>query len=173
MAGYSFGLLLGALYAATVMVARVGHIRSFAAYASIMSVAVLSHLLWIDPVVWLVLRVIAGFCMAGMVMVAESWINERADNNTRGRILSLYMITNYLGSGCGQLLLNVAKPEEFQLFVIASIIFSLALVPVLLTRSSSPQTVSAHRMPIRELFSVSPVGVVGTVSGGTLQCIGQ
>ncbi|MGI9426185.1 MAG: MFS transporter [Hyphomicrobiaceae bacterium] len=165
MAGYSFGLLLGALYA-VVMVARVGHIRSFAAYASIMSVAVLSHLLWIDPLFWLVLRVIAGFCMAGMVMVAESWINERADNNTRGRILSLYMITNYLGAGCGQLLLNVAKPEEFQLFVIASIIFSLALVPVLLTRSSSPQTVSAHRMPIRELFSVSPVGVVGTVSAG-------
>ena len=93
MAGYSLGLLLGAFYAVRV-VASVGHIRAFAAFASIMSVAVLTHLLIIEPFTWLVLRMVAGFCMAGMVMVTESWINERASNATRGRILSLYMVTN-------------------------------------------------------------------------------
>ncbi len=165
MAGYSLGLLLGALYAVRV-VANVGHIRAFAAFASIMSTAVLMHLLWIEPLFWLVLRIAAGFCMAGMVMVTESWINERAENKTRGTILSLYMVTNYMGSGSGQLLLNIAKPEEFQLFVIASIIFSVALVPVLLTRASSPKPVTPERMSLTGLFKISPVGVVGTISAG-------
>ncbi len=165
MAGYSLGLLLGALFAVQV-IRQVGHIRSFAALASIMSVAVLGHLLWVDPIFWLVLRTIAGFCMAGMVMVTESWINERAGNETRGQILSLYMITNYLGSGGGQLLLNIAPPQEFQLFVIASIIYSLALVPVLLTRATGPSPVPSKRLPIRELYTISPVGLIGTLAAG-------
>ncbi len=165
MAGYSLGLLLGALFAVRV-ITQVGHIRSFAALASVMSVAVLGHLLWVDPIFWLILRTIAGFCMAGMVMVTESWINERAGNETRGQILSLYMITNYLGSGGGQFLLNIAPPEDFQLFVVASIIYSLALVPVLLTRATGPSPVPSKRMPIRELYSISPVGLVGTLAAG-------
>lgn len=165
MAGYFFGLLLGAFYAVR-LVAAVGHIRSFAAFASIMSVAVLAHLLWIDPFAWLALRIVAGFCMAGMVMVTESWINERSTNKTRGRILSLYMVTNYLGAGLGQFLLTVANPAEFQLFVISSIIFSIALVPILLTQASSPKPASPQRMRFKDLFAVSPVGVVGTVAAG-------
>ena len=167
MAGYFLGLLLGALYAVWV-VAAVGHIRSFAAFASIMSVAVLAHLLRIDPITWLVLRIVAGYCMAGMIMVAESWIHERSTNRTRGRVLSLYMVTNYLGSGLGQFLLTVASPAEFQLFVIASIIFSIALVPILVTQASSPKPVSSERMRFRDLFAVSPVGVVGTIAAGLI-----
>lgn len=165
MAGYFFGLLLGALYAVRV-VAAVGHIRAFAAFASIMSVAVLAHILRIDPVTWLALRIVAGYCMAGMIMVAESWINERATNKTRGRVLSLYMVTNFLGAGLGQFLLTIANPAEFQLFVIASIIFSIALVPILLTRANSPKPVSPRRMRLAEIFAISPVGVVGTIAAG-------
>ncbi len=167
MAGYFLGLLLGAIYAVRV-VAAVGHIRSFAVFASIMSVAVLAHLLRIDPITWLVLRIVAGFCTAGMVMVAESWIHGRATNQNRGRVLSLYMVTNYLGAGLGQFLLIVASPAEFQLFVIASIIFSLALVPILLTRASSPKPISPQRMRFRDLFAVSPVGVLGTIAAGLI-----
>ena len=165
MAGYSVGLLLGALYAVRV-VAAVGHIRAFAAFASIMSAAVLAHVLFIDPVTWFVLRVVAGFCMAGMVMVVESWINERATNNTRGRILSIYMITNYLGAGLGQFMLLVGDPAQFQLFIIASMVYSFALVPILLTRASAPKPSSPRRMKFRELFAISPVGVFGTVCAG-------
>lgn len=165
MAGYFFGLLLGALYAVRV-VAAVGHIRSFAAFASIMSVAVLAHLLKIDPITWTVLRIVAGFCMAGMIMVTESWINERATNQMRGGVLSLYMVTNYLGGGLGQFLLTVANPAEFQLFVIASIIFSLALVPILLTRAITPKSATPGRMSLREMFAISPVGVLGTIIAG-------
>jgi MFS family permease len=165
MAGFSVGLLMGALYAVRV-VAAVGHIRAFAAFASIMSVAVLAHVLFIDPVTWFVLRVVAGFCMAGMVMVVESWVNERTTNNTRGQILSLYMITNYLGAGLGQFMLLVGDPAQFQLFIIASMVYSLALVPILLTRASAPKPGSPQRMKFRELFAISPVGVFGTICAG-------
>ena len=165
MAGFSVGLLMGALYAVRI-VAAVGHIRAFAAFASIMSVAVLAHVLFIDPVTWFVLRVVAGFCMAGMVMVVESWVNERTTNNTRGQILSLYMITNYLGAGLGQFMLLVGDPAQFQLFIIASMVYSLALVPILVTRASAPKPSSPQRMKFRELFAISPVGVFGTICAG-------
>ncbi len=165
MAGFSVGLLMGALYAVRV-VASVGNIRAFAAFASIMSVAVLAHILFIDPATWFVLRVVAGFCMAGMVMVVESWVNERTTNNTRGQILSLYMISNYLGAGLGQFLLLVGDPAQFQLFIIASMVYSLALVPILLTRASAPKPSSPQRMKFRELFAISPVGVFGTICAG-------
>ena len=165
MAGFSVGLLMGALYAVRV-VAAVGHIRAFAAFASIMSVAVLAHVLFIDPVTWFVLRVVAGFCMAGMVMVVESWVNERATNKTRGQILSIYMITNYLGAGLGQFMLLVGDPAQFQLFIIASMVYSFALVPILLTRASAPKPSSPQRMKFRELFAISPVGVFDTVCAG-------
>lgn len=165
MAGHFVGLLLGAIYAVRAVRAA-GHIRAFATFASILSVAVLSHILIIDPVVWFGLRVVAGFCMAGMVMVVESWLNERAVNTTRGQIFSLYMMINYFGSGLGQFALTIADPAEFQLFVIASIIFSLALVPVLMTGASAPKPVSPQRMKFRELYAISPLGVVGTMCAG-------
>lgn len=165
MAGFFIGLLLGATYAVRV-VAAVGHIRGFAAFASIMSIAVLGHVLWIEPVVWFVFRVAAGFCMAGMVMVVESWLNERATNETRGRILSIYMMINYLGSGIGQFMITIEDPARFQLFAIASIIFSLALVPILLTRASTPAQSSPQRMKFHDLYGVSPLGVIGTVCAG-------
>ncbi len=165
MAGFSVGLLMGALFAVRI-VAAVGHIRAFAAFASIMSVAILAHVLFIDPVTWFVLRVVAGFCMAGMVMVVESWVNERATNEMRGQILSLYMITNYLGAGLGQFMLLVGDPAQFQLFIIASMVYSFALVPILLTRASAPKPSSPQRMKFRELYAISPVGVIGTVCAG-------
>lgn len=165
MAGFFVGLLLGAMYAIR-MVTYVGYIRSFAAFASIMSVAVLAHLLYINPLAWFILRVVAGFCLAGMVMVTESWLNGRASNATRGQILSLYMMINYLGSGAGQFLLTVANPEEFELFVIASMVFSIALVPILLTQTTAPKPASPRRMKFIELFRISPLGVLGTVCAG-------
>ncbi|PHQ71354.1 MAG: MFS transporter [Sneathiella sp.] len=165
MAAFFVGMLFGAVYAVRI-VASAGHIRSFAAFASVMSVSVLAHVLIIDPFAWMVLRAVAGFCMAGMVMIVESWLNERSTNTNRGRVLSLYMITNYLGAGMGQFLLNVANPDSFQLFSVASIIFSIALVPILLTRAEAPKPSVPERMKFRDLIKVSPVGVIGTMTAG-------
>ncbi|MDX1434536.1 MAG: MFS transporter, partial [Gammaproteobacteria bacterium] len=165
MAAYFFGLLMGARYAVQV-VANVGHIRAFAAFASVMSVAALVHVLWVDPLVWAVLRCASGFCMAGMIMVTESWLNERSTNQTRGQVLAFYMITNYFSAGCGQFLLTAADPARFQLFSIASIIFSLALVPVLLTRASAPKPAPRERLRIGELWRTSPLGLTGAFCAG-------
>jgi len=165
MSGFFVGMLLGGLFAVRV-IAVVGHIRAFAAFASIMSVAVLAHVLHIDPVIWFLLRVVAGFCMAGMVMVVESWINERSTNKTRGQVLSIYMITNYLCGGLGPFMLLVGDPAQFQLFIIASMVFSFALVPILLTRASAPKPSSPERMKFRNLFGISPVGVFGMICAG-------
>ncbi len=165
MAGYFFGILLGAIFGVRVVVA-VGHIRAFAAFASLMSVTALVHVLLIDPLAWGLMRVVSGFCMAGMIMVTESWLNERATNETRGRVLSFYMITNFAAAGCGQFLLPLADPGQFQLFSVASIIFSLAVVPVLMTRSKAPLPLEPQPLQLPELYRVSPLGFVGACGAG-------
>ena len=165
VASYFFGLLLGGLFAGRA-VTRVGHIRSFAAFASFVSISALLHPLFVTPVAWMLLRMLAGFCMAGMIMVTESWLNEAASNKTRGQILSFYMITNYFAAGCGQFLLTTGDPSQYQLFSLASIIFSLALIPVLLTRAKAPVPVHSTRMHVWTLFRIAPLGVFGVFCCG-------
>jgi len=165
VATYFIGLLLGGLFAARV-VARVGHIRSFAAFASLMSASSLLHPIFVEGYAWMAFRLVAGFCMAGMIMVVESWLNESASNNTRGKILSIYMITNYFAAGCGNFLLTAGDPSNYELFSLASIIFSLSLVPVLLTRTKAPAPALSRRMHVWELYRIAPLGVVGVFCCG-------
>lgn len=165
MAAYFLGLLQGALRAVNV-VAAVGHIRAFAAFASMMSVTALLHVVVVDPIVWCVLRFVSGFCMAGMILVTESWLNARSTNRTRGQVMAFYMVTNYFAAGCGQFLLTVADPARFQLFSVASIIFSLALVPVLLTQASAPNPPKRDPLNLRELWRTSPLGLLGSFCAG-------
>ncbi|MFT5659015.1 MAG: MFS family permease [Gammaproteobacteria bacterium] len=167
VASYFLGLLFGGVFAGRV-VARVGHIRSFAAFASLMSVTALLHPLWITAGSWMMLRMLSGFCMAGLIMVTESWLNERASNENRGQVLSFYMTTNYFAAGSGQLLLSVGDPSQFQLFSIASAIFSLALLPVLLTRAKAPAPMQTARMPLRALYRLAPLGVIGVFCSGLM-----
>lgn len=164
-AGYFAGFLIGALFAVRV-VAGVGHIRAFAAFASIMSISALAPVLWVDPLVWLVTRLVSGYSMAGMITVTESWLNERASNETRGRVFSFYMITNFLAAGCGQFLLLLGDPAAFELFSVASIVFSLALVPVLLTRATGPAPITLHPVRLREIYRTSPLALAGALSAG-------
>jgi len=167
VASYFLGLLLGGLFAGRV-VARVGHIRSFAAFASLMSVSALLHPIWISVGSWMLLRMLSGFCMAGMIMVTESWLNERASNRNRGQVLSIYMITNYFAAGTGQFLLTVGDPSQFQLFSLASVIFSFALLPVLLTRAKAPIPVPARRMGLITLYRIAPLGMIGVLCAGLI-----
>lgn len=165
VAAYFTGLLMGGLFAGRV-VARVGHIRSFAAFASLMSVSALMHPIFVSAYAWMPMRFVSGFCMAGMIMVTESWLNSSATNQTRGKILSFYMVTNYFAAGCGQFLLTVGDPSEFHLFSLASVIFSLALVPVLLTRAKAPVPSYSRSMPVWELYRIAPLGVFGVLCCG-------
>ena len=165
VAAYFLGLLAGGIQAVRV-VAAVGHIRAFAAFASIMSVSALGIVLVIDHFAWAALRFVGGFCMAGMIVATESWLNERCTNQTRGQVMAFYMITNYLAAGCGQFILPLGDPAGFELFCVASIIYSLALVPVLLTRASAPRPSPPERASMPELWKLSPLGLIGATAAG-------
>ncbi len=170
LACYFAGLLLSSFYAAKV-VARIGHIRAFALFASLASTVALGHLLWVNPLYWGVLRAIMGFSMGGMIVVTEGWLNERADNQSRGNILSLYMIITYASLGLSQLFIVMAHPDGFFLFVVVSILFSLALMPILMTQSQAPTPASAARPDIKHLLAISPVGMVGSFAVGVVNGI--
>lgn len=160
MSGYFAGLLLSAFFA-THVISRVGHIRAFAVFASIISASALFHILYIDPYFWASIRLISGFCIGGIIIIIESWLNEMSDNRVRGQVFSFYMITTYAASGSGQLILPLADPKGFILFSVISILFSFALIPVLMTRSPAPRQLPAARMNVVELYRTSPLALAG------------
>lgn len=165
MSAYFFGFIVGCRYAPQ-MVKRVGHIRSFTALASIASASALTHVLAIDAVFWVLLRAITGFCLAGLYMILESWINEAATNETRGRVLSVYRITDLSAATVGQMLLATGDPAQFRLFAVVSIIISLALVPVALTSSAAPRPISNATLDLRRIMRISPLAAVGCLAVG-------
>ncbi|HXV25015.1 MAG TPA: MFS transporter [Alphaproteobacteria bacterium] len=168
MSGYYAGLVLGALYG-KLFIARVGHIRAFAAFAALVSSGSLAHALWFDPWVWMGLRVLSGFCMATLFAAIESWLNEKSGNESRGQVLSLYMITSYVAMGSGQLLVNLWDVDGFESYCLIAILITLSLVPVTLTRVAGPEIATAKPLSFAQLYEISPVGVLGSFSSGLIQ----
>ncbi len=168
MSSYFAGFFAGTWLTPRI-IENVGHVRVFAALASIASVAALVHSLWIDPISWIAMRALAGFSFAGLYVVAESWLNAGSGNETRGRLLAIYMLTQYSGLAIGQLLLIAADPDGFVLFIIASIAVSVALVPILLSPRPAPHFETASPLGLRELIRISPLGAAATVVNGLTQ----
>ena len=160
MSAYFAGFILGCRFNPG-FIKSVGHIRTFVALASIASAAALVHPIVIDVPTWAALRGVTGFCFAGLIMIIESWINERATNANRGRILSVYRVIDLTATMTGNALLATADPADFPLFATVSILMSLALVPIALTRSDAPKPIATARLDVRKLFRVSPVAAVG------------
>ena len=175
MACFFLGFLIGTRLAEHFL-AAVGHIRVFAALASVASGVSVLHLLWINPTSWALLRMVFGLCMAGVYVVVESWLNDMATNATRGRLLSMYMVSSMGGLTLGQLLLNGADPAGFELFVISSVLISAALVPITLSATSAPPLVVPQPLSFRQLVSLAPTGVLTSlcsgISHGTLLGLG-
>ena len=167
MAAYSVGFVLGTLRC-PVVVERVGHIRAFAAFAAIAAISALVHAIVIDPIVWLLLRVVAGFCLAGLFTITESWINASSSNTVRGQVLSVYMTVNYLSYGASQSLLTVIDPGGFQIFSLVAILVALSLVPLALSRTQTPGSVGTHRLRMIEIIRISPLGVAGCIGAGLI-----
>jgi len=159
MAAYFAGFLFGSRVAET-LIAQVGHIRVFAGLASMASAAVLIHALFIDPVTWGLMRFVTGLCMAGLYVTEESWLNDLATNKTRGRLLSMYMTVTMGGMTIGQFLLDAADPGGVRLFLLASVLVSASLIPVVLSASSNPPLVVPERMKLRELADLVPTGII-------------
>lgn len=176
MTGYYAGFLAGA-YFAPARIKNVGHVRMFAAFASIASVSILLHSLHISFLSWFIMRFVTGFCFVGMYTVGESWINDLSDNEHRGQALSIYMIVSMSGSAFGQLFLNISSPETTTLFMLVSILISISLVPILITVSKQPDFSVTEFLTIKQLYKASPLGVVTAIvvggAHGTLWGIGS
>ena len=165
MSTFYLGFLLGSIMTPRITI-KVGHIRVFAAYAALSSAAILVHALIVTVPVWIAMRLISGFCFAGLYIVAESWLNDRASNESRGKLLSLYMVVTYIGVGVGQLLLNLADPLDFELFILVSILISIAVVPLLLSAGLPPTFPDSVRISLPQLFRLTPLGIVSMFAVG-------
>ena len=165
LTGYFVGYFIGAL-TVPMLVSRVGHIRVFAAFASIASIAVLVHSIIINPFTWFLLRAISGFSMVCLYTIAESWLNDRASNKNRGSVLSIYMIILFGSMAVGMFFLNFSKPANFQPFILVSLLMSLSLVPILLTKKKAPKFKKIIGMRIKELYESSPFGMVSAILCG-------
>ena len=165
-AAYYLGFLVGSRVALKLL-GSVGHIRVYAALASVLSVAVLVTGMVVTPYSWIALRLISGACLAGQFVVAESWLNQLVTNSNRGRILSLYSLTTIVAYGIGQVSVGLVDPETLTVFAIAAIVTSLAVAPVALSAEAAPPLVAIpERMTLRELFAIVPTGVITSVMVG-------
>lgn len=162
---YYAGFVLGCFTAPRVL-ARTGHIRTFAVSAGLGAAAVLLQSMLVDVPVWGGARFAFGFAAACIYTVVESWLNDRAGNETRGHILSLYLTVNYGGVVVGQWLYTTSPPTSFVLFNMAAIFLALCLIPVGLTRLPQPQAAEVPSLRPLRLYRIAPVGVAGCVAVG-------
>ncbi|MDA5094609.1 MFS transporter [Aliiroseovarius sp. KMU-50] len=171
MSGYFAGFLFGSRLTPT-MIRRVGHVRVFAALGSLVSAVLILYPAWANPISWTVLRVVIGFCFSGVYITAESWLNNAADNENRGKALSLYLIVQMVGIIAAQYLLVLGDPGGFLLFILPSVLVSIAFAPILLSISPTPAFENTKGMSLRELFHLSPLGFVGImVVGGVFSAM--
>ncbi|WP_349369401.1 MFS transporter [Salinarimonas sp.] len=165
--GYFVGFLSGARYT-PLLIRRVGHVRVFAALGSFMSAGLISFPLLPEPWAWTILRLLIGFCMSGIYVAAESWLNNAATNETRGKLLSAYMIAQTLGIIGAQGILTLGDAGTAVLFIGASILVSISFAPILLSVAPAPVVEVTRPMGLRALFAGSPLGTVGIFLLGTV-----
>ena len=160
MAAYFAGFLIGSRMAPE-MIRRVGHVRVFAALGSMISAVLIMYAAAPDWIAWAAMRVLIGFSFSGVYITAESWLNNSATNETRGQALSLYMIMQMAGIIAAQALLNFGDPSGYILFVIPSVLVSIAFTPILLSVSQAPAFETTKRLSFAALYRASPLGCVG------------
>ena len=163
--GWAIGYILGCLVMPRT-VARVGHIRAFGAMTALAVVSVLATLLIIQPWAWIPLRGVAGFAFAGAAMIVESWLNERAESASRGRVFGLYTMVNLAATTLGQLSLTLGPTSTHLFFVLAAIFYALALLPSGLYASHQPNPLVGASLDLSTLWRNSPVAVVSVILVG-------
>lgn len=160
MSAYFIGFL-GGSKVTPLLLKRVGHVRVFAALGSLVSAAFILYAVYVDPIFWWFLRLVVGFCLSGLYVVAESWINDSTTTENRGQALSLYTVIQMAGIVIGQLLLNISDPAGYGLFVLISVLVSVSFAPILLSTSPAPVFQASKPMSLRELMHISPLGCIG------------
>ncbi len=162
---YFAGFVIGC-FAGPRLLARVGHSRTFAVGAGISAATVLLQSMFVSEFLWIVLRGAFGLAAASIYMVIESWLNDRATNENRGRIFSTYLTVNFASLIVGQMLFGTANPSSFALFSLAAVLYALCLIPMGLTQLPQPHAAHVPSLRPLHLFSVSPVGVMGCIAVG-------
>ena len=163
--GWSVGFVAGSI-GVPLIVRKVGHIRAFSVMAAIGTVTILLNLLFINDVAWILLRALSGFCFAGAAMIVESWLNEVADNKSRGTIFSVYVTINMASSTIGQIAMSITGTAGYVPFVIGAISFICAVLPTALTSSPQPKPLSSAKIDVRLLYKTSPVAAIAAFSVG-------
>ncbi len=165
MAGYYAGYIIGTLTGPGI-VQRVGHIRTFAAFAAMAAVSTLLFGLLANPWIWFLLRVFNGASVVGLYMVVESWLNTKTPTDIRGRVFAIYMITTLLALAGGQFLLLVYDPATLAPFALATLLIVAAIIPIAVTRVAEPRIELHEQLPLTTLFALSPLGVAGVIGAG-------
>jgi len=165
MSFYYIGFAAGC-FATPFVVARVGHIRSFAAFAALTAAAALCYVLALNIPSWLLLRLLTGFCFAALYMIIESWINEKSTNENRGQVLSIYRAVDLVAITIGQFMLTWADPAGFVLFSTVALCICVSIVPVSVTAASAPEPLTKTSLNLKKLIKVSPLAVFGCLSVG-------
>lgn len=163
--GYALSFTAGCLFVPR-MVLRVGHVRVYAVLAAVLAISILLHALIVHPLAWVVTRGIGGFALAGTYMIVESWLNEKAPNEERGKIFSVYMVVTMVGLMSGQFLLATADPGLATLFMIAAVLLAAAVIPTGLSNATSPRPLAQVSLDLRKLFTNSPLAFIGVAVTG-------
>lgn len=162
---WAAGFVAGCFFAPR-LVRRVGHVRAFGAFAASGAIIALLTGLWIDMTAWIVLRAFTGFTMAGAFMVIESWLNERATNETRGTVFGLYMMVTYASLMAGQMMVAVGDVQTTVLFMVTGILFCLSLIPTAVSTAVTPQPLADVSLDLKALYRNSPVAFIGCLLVG-------
>ncbi len=171
MSAYFAGFLVSSKVAPE-LIRKVGHVRVFAALGSFISAILILFPTVTEVWAWIALRALMGFCFCGVYIVVESWLNDSATNETRGRSMSLYLIVQMTGVIAAQGIMNVGDPREYILFVIPSILVSISFAPILLSANPAPSFSTTKRMSLGTLFQTSPLGCVSVfLLGGVFSAI--
>lgn len=167
---YYLGLVLGSFLIGN-MIKRVGHIRVYAMCGSILAVATILQGMFANEVTWLILRFFAGYCTAGIYVAIESWLLVVCPEKRRGQVLSIYMVSFYAALASGQFFLNASNPATIIPFAIVTMLFSLSVVPLSMTRATCPSNEDISALSLRKLYRISPSGVIGCVAGGLITSV--
>ncbi|EDQ34403.1 Arabinose efflux permease [Hoeflea phototrophica DFL-43] len=162
---WATGFVLGCIFSQR-LVRRIGHVRAFSAFSAMIAIIALLTGLLVDPVSWIILRVVTGFSLAAAFMIIESWLNERATNETRGLIFSLYMTVTYVAIVTGQMSIALGDVKQTTFFMIAGILYCLALLPTAVSTATSPAPLKEVRIDLKLIYRNSPVSFVAMLMIG-------
>ncbi|NBC30266.1 MAG: MFS transporter [Spirochaetes bacterium] len=167
MSSNYIGLIIGSMIAPAI-IRNVGYVRSFAASASLGAASAIAHLLWIDPIPWLVFRAATGLSLSIMFVVAESWLNSSSSSYNRGRLLSVYSVVYIVSMGAGQPLMGIFPPASFEIFGLTTILISFCLMPVALMRVTGEPSPDREPPRLVRTFMKSPLAGSGIIVAGMM-----